>query len=325
MIIYRSFNLSIACDNCPNDFCSCRNYEENPDYIACVDHFDLIYRNCMFDCDHNDNSCYADCNRKYDENIQNCPCKSNCPDGCPCPNYECPGTTPGVTTGVSSTTRMTTTAAEQMNSTVLVVSARGNWKPAKDLRLDLETWINFLLIHWKLCSLIQMAGKTKWLVSPMMTTVRLAQRVLLHGKTNFLFTVAIQTDGKSIKLLEQNSQESERWVLIITMELAALCETTKFSYASAPGIPSIVELHLILWNHLLIFNCQIMHIFFLVLLPRTVCVVMFLVVSNINVLAHIMAAGAYSPDNLKTELYNDETGVWTVLDDYPYSGLGSTF
>ena len=38
-----------------------------------------------------------------------------------------------------------------------------------------------------------------------------------------------------------------------------------------------------------------------------------------------MAAGAYSPDNLKTELYNDETGAWTVLDDYPFSGLGSSF
>ena len=133
--IYRSFNLYLACNNCPNDFCPCRNYEENPDYIACVDHFDLIYRNCMFDCDHNDNACYADCNRKYDENIQNCPCKPNCPDGCPCPNYQCPETT----TGVSSTTRTTTTATEQRNSTVLVVNARNSWKPAKDFRLDLET------------------------------------------------------------------------------------------------------------------------------------------------------------------------------------------
>ena len=124
-----SFNLYTACNSCPNDFCSCRNYQENPDYIACEEKYDLIYRNCMFDCDHNDNVCYADCNRQYDENIQNCPCKPNCPDGCPCPSYECPETTADVTTTVT-----TTTIAQQSNSSVLLLSSSGSWKPAKGLK-----------------------------------------------------------------------------------------------------------------------------------------------------------------------------------------------
>ena len=37
-----------------------------------------------------DNVCVQQCNREYEENRVNCPCQENCPEGCPCPAYECP-------------------------------------------------------------------------------------------------------------------------------------------------------------------------------------------------------------------------------------------
>ena len=121
------FNLFTACDNCESDFCSCQNFEQDPEYISCEDHFELIFRNCMLGCDHNDNVCYADCNREYDQNIQDCPCKSNCPGGCPCPNYECSQTTAAVTTTIR-----TTTTLQQGNSSVLVLSSfSGPWNPVR--------------------------------------------------------------------------------------------------------------------------------------------------------------------------------------------------
>ena len=35
--------------------------------------------------------------------------------------------------------------------------------------------------------------------------------------------------------------------------------------------------------------------------------------------AQVLAVGSTAPSNLKTELYDDETGAWTTLADYPYS------
>ena len=141
-----------ACENCPNDFCSCENYEENEDYISCVDHYDLIYRNCMYNCDHNDNLCYSACNREFDENIENCPCKPNCPNGCPCPNYECPETTTDVTTTTLTTTPSTTTSVEQSNNTVLVLSTYSGVKPGQGLKT--VEYLNGLCINFEqLCKL----------------------------------------------------------------------------------------------------------------------------------------------------------------------------
>ena len=31
---------------------------------------------CIIDCDHDDMTCLGDCVREYDQNIENCPCKS---------------------------------------------------------------------------------------------------------------------------------------------------------------------------------------------------------------------------------------------------------
>lgn len=35
-------------------------------------------------------TCIGACNRDYDTMIESCPCMSNCPSGCPCPDYKCP-------------------------------------------------------------------------------------------------------------------------------------------------------------------------------------------------------------------------------------------
>lgn len=37
----------------------------------------------------NNGSCGAQCEREFFENIDNCPCNKNCPNGCPCPKYDC--------------------------------------------------------------------------------------------------------------------------------------------------------------------------------------------------------------------------------------------
>ena len=35
-------------------------------------------------------NCVAECARVYNESILDCPCNQFCPEGCPCPNYNCP-------------------------------------------------------------------------------------------------------------------------------------------------------------------------------------------------------------------------------------------
>ena len=83
-------------------------------------------------------SCLPDCNRDYNTNVKECPCQENCPNGCPCPNYSCQGTTsPSITTTtLPTTTTMTTTKATTtttplvQNKTVLVLNSKDGWKPA---------------------------------------------------------------------------------------------------------------------------------------------------------------------------------------------------
>ena len=36
------------------------------------------------------------CNTDFLENFENCPCESGCPNGCPCPNYDCPSVNPTI-------------------------------------------------------------------------------------------------------------------------------------------------------------------------------------------------------------------------------------
>ena len=61
-----------------------------------------------------DENCETQAIESYQNEKLNCPCMSNCPDGCPCPNYECGSTT--TTTTTTSTTTTTTTTTTMMPS-----------------------------------------------------------------------------------------------------------------------------------------------------------------------------------------------------------------
>ena len=104
-----------------------QDYENDDDFISCYENASRILSNCLLDCDE-DVSCISFCNRNFQEQYNNCPCqesyiknapqlqetwwfsqtirhtyrnptiiknyifimeKENCPNGCPCANYEC--------------------------------------------------------------------------------------------------------------------------------------------------------------------------------------------------------------------------------------------
>ena len=50
---------------------------------------DQDYSACILACDAGDIVCLAMCSRQLDEDMIKCPCQTGCPNGCPCPNYEC--------------------------------------------------------------------------------------------------------------------------------------------------------------------------------------------------------------------------------------------
>ena len=66
----------------------------------------------------------------------------NCPNGCPCPNYTCQGTTSTVTTATTATsttttTLTTTTTPVAKKQTVLVLNNyQGSWNPAMLINSD---------------------------------------------------------------------------------------------------------------------------------------------------------------------------------------------
>jgi hypothetical protein len=69
---------SVAGEQCPN-------YEEKD---KCEAKANEDYLHCIGDCD-DDTSCLSGCSRLYNDQLTSCPCNENCPDGCPCPIYEC--------------------------------------------------------------------------------------------------------------------------------------------------------------------------------------------------------------------------------------------
>ena len=78
-----------GCEDCPSPFCTCQDFQSNPDYIACKNKFEDIYARCLNQCTSNDFECIATCTRDFDRNLLDCPCRQNCPNGCPCDNYKC--------------------------------------------------------------------------------------------------------------------------------------------------------------------------------------------------------------------------------------------
>ena len=72
-----------------------------------------MYTACIIACGTADFLCLGDCARDFDLNVLDCPCRKNCPNGCPCDSYECPQTT-------TETTLTTTTVAPY--TTVLILN-----------------------------------------------------------------------------------------------------------------------------------------------------------------------------------------------------------
>ena len=69
----------------------CDSPENNPDYNQCLLHTNDFYASCVVQCLPEDLTCASDCSREYEQKLQDCPCQSGCPDGCPCPTYDgCP-------------------------------------------------------------------------------------------------------------------------------------------------------------------------------------------------------------------------------------------
>ena len=107
----------------------CYDYENNPDYIDCTKYNENLYTQCIVGCPAGDFECFSMCFRDLEENLEFCPCRSRCPDGCPCPEYDCPPTTTvelTSTTTVSDTTQSTETKPKQ---SILVLSTSGPYKP----------------------------------------------------------------------------------------------------------------------------------------------------------------------------------------------------
>ena len=107
-------NCPDGCKGCPNSVCQCADLENNLDYVECESQVDQRYAECIVECDKTDSTCLTDCSREYADQIERCPCKSTCPDGCPCPEFECATTTVPV---------VTTTPSTEAKSAVLILNS----------------------------------------------------------------------------------------------------------------------------------------------------------------------------------------------------------
>ena len=78
-----------GCVDCPADVCNaCADPGGNQDYIKCYEKLQEIRSDCMNSCSGN-STCLENCTSDFLEDIKNCPCEENCPNGCPCPSYDC--------------------------------------------------------------------------------------------------------------------------------------------------------------------------------------------------------------------------------------------
>merc|ERR1711935_1059920 len=106
----------VDCTDCQSPFCKdlqCRDPETNDDYLTCKKHFELLYNTCIISCPPGDFECFSVCSRDYQSKLETCPCESGCPQGCPCPEYQCPS-------GEPTTTQMTTTTTAATNNMAML-------------------------------------------------------------------------------------------------------------------------------------------------------------------------------------------------------------
>lgn len=119
-------NCKQGCENCNTRFCKCYNIGSNEHYIACQKSIRSSYDKCLLACPVGSYSCFAKCVKVYHDGIEKCPCGASCPDGCPCPLFNC--TTSEVVDTQDEDVEVTTNqpVTEQLklptNTTVLVLS-----------------------------------------------------------------------------------------------------------------------------------------------------------------------------------------------------------
>ena len=83
-------NCPQGCSNCDSDYCVCNDKQNYPEFISCEKVANSNYSICISKCDHGEiNACVAACNNSYNDEIEKCPCGAQCPNGCPCPEYDC--------------------------------------------------------------------------------------------------------------------------------------------------------------------------------------------------------------------------------------------
>ena len=80
---------------------------------VCAEEAEYFFDQCVIDCGPDHFTCIGQCQVQFHDFLEECPCKSGCPQGCPCPSYQCPSTT-------SSVSSVTTTAAPKDSVLVLI-------------------------------------------------------------------------------------------------------------------------------------------------------------------------------------------------------------
>ena len=83
------FNLSnqtSKSDYCDHSLCEETNKVA---YEHCFTEAEEIFIECTNTCDSFDLLCQTECSEAYHDQLTLCPCKEECPNGCPCENYNC--------------------------------------------------------------------------------------------------------------------------------------------------------------------------------------------------------------------------------------------
>ena len=118
-------NCPNGCYNCDTIFCNCMTGILPPSYDICEEFYSEVYTKCLTSCQPSDLFCLATCGREYETNLETCPCQIKCPNGCPCPEYNCPNIN-GTTTPITTTAQ---TTLVDVKTSVLVLSTSDRTNP----------------------------------------------------------------------------------------------------------------------------------------------------------------------------------------------------
>lgn len=134
-----------ACpDGCPCPFTSawcdvdvsCRE-EFEQQHQQCNAEYDYVFESCQAGCPPFDDECRYYCELAYNSFIKKCPCNQQCPDGCPCPEYECKETTTSTTTtSTTSTTTVPTTTTKKIDDQTLFTTTEALKTTTRDKSFD---------------------------------------------------------------------------------------------------------------------------------------------------------------------------------------------